>query len=470
MKSRALSRSAFDVDNPAIVIADALDDGQADTQTFTLCRTPEETLVQERKVKGFNPYAGIGDRETALAEIYADKTAFGILDGIAKQIHKRGVQRLPIQCQDRFRLYRNLEIEALAIYFGTHGFHRLIDAFSEGDRLHDTQCLLASEKKQRLQLLTHPRRCPFDHPDANARPFRKIALRRQKLAARQYCRDWRAQFMADVSGKFLFTPKHTGNAVLVVIQRMRKLRHFLVLARLNHCCALPIARREMPYALGKIGNLFDKHPRKQVSHHKRNTNHREERQNDEKPELLLALIVEPHFIGNKKFNAIDVPDRDSDFLGTPEYLMAPVVEPLEIGRQLGLLGRIMNDIFFEVGAYLRDKVMTVAIALEQIIHLRLHDLLDMRLFDVIRGDIQANAEGSNDNDAENRERQRNAEAKTALKPGHEKSDDNQAHELSRSDHSRQPGLMHGAIRACGCAMYRWCLAHLPRLPIRVPCG
>jgi len=130
----------------------------------------------------------------------------------------------------------------------------------------------------------------------------------------------------------------------------------------------------------------------------------------------------------------------------------------------------VNDVFFEVGAYLRDKIMTFAIALEHIVHLGLHDLLDMRLFDIIRGDIQADAEGSNDNYAENRERQRNTEAKTALKPGHEKSDGNRAHELFRLDHSRRPGSAHGAIRAYDCVTYRWSPGHLPRLPIQVPSG
>jgi hypothetical protein len=114
---------------------------------------------------------------------------------------------------------------------------------------------------------------------------------------------------------------------------VRKLCHFLILAGLDHCRALPIARREMPYTLGKVGNLFDKHTRKQIPHHKRNTNHRKERQNDEKPEFLLALIMEPDFIGNKEFDAIDMPNRDSDLLGTPEYLVTPVIEPLQIGRQ-----------------------------------------------------------------------------------------------------------------------------------------
>jgi hypothetical protein len=43
----------------------------------------------------------------------------------------------------------------------------------------------------------------------------------------------------------------------------------------------------------------------------------------------------------------------------------------------------MNDVFFEVGAYLWYKIVTLAIALEQIVHLGLHDLLDMRLFDIV---------------------------------------------------------------------------------------
>ena len=83
--------------------------------------------------------------------------------------------------------------------------------------------------------------------------------------------------MADIGGKFLLTPQHARNAVLVVIQRMRKLRHFLVLPWLYHCGALHVAGRKMPYPLGKISDLFDKHPGEQISHYQRDPNHREER-------------------------------------------------------------------------------------------------------------------------------------------------------------------------------------------------
>src|SRR4051794_12598275 len=110
MECRTFPGSALNVNNPAIVIANALDDGQTDTQAFALRRTPKEAFVQEGQVKGLYAYAGIGDRETAMAEIDADKTALGILHCIAKQVHKRRMQRLPVQREDGFRLDRNLEI------------------------------------------------------------------------------------------------------------------------------------------------------------------------------------------------------------------------------------------------------------------------------------------------------------------------------------------------------------------------
>jgi hypothetical protein len=116
--------------------------------------------------------------------------------------------------------------------------------------------------------------------------------------------------------------------------------------------------------------------------------------------------MEPDFISNEKFHAINVPDLDPDLLGPPEYLMAPVVETLQIRRELRFLGRIANDVFLEFGAYLRYKVMVITIALEHIIHLGLHDLLDMRLFDIIRGYIQADTEGPDDDNAKDGEGQR----------------------------------------------------------------
>src|SRR5690348_9450196 len=138
MKSCTFSGRALNVNNPAVVIANALDDSQTDTQAFTLRRTPKEAFIQEGQVKRLYTYTGIGDRETAMAEIHADKTALGILHGIAKQVHKRRMQRLTVQGQDGFRLNRNLEIEALAINLRTYGLHCVVDAFSQSDRLHDT--------------------------------------------------------------------------------------------------------------------------------------------------------------------------------------------------------------------------------------------------------------------------------------------------------------------------------------------
>src|SRR5574340_470844 len=150
MKSGTFPRGAFDVDDPAVVIANTLDDGKPDAQTLALCRTPEEALVQERHIKWLDAYAGIGDRQAARAEIHTDETTFGILHRITQQIHKRGMQCLPVQRKNGFWLYRNLEIEALAVNLRAYGLHRIVNALREGDRLHDTQRLLAREKKQGL--------------------------------------------------------------------------------------------------------------------------------------------------------------------------------------------------------------------------------------------------------------------------------------------------------------------------------
>ena len=164
-----------------------------------------------------------------------------------------------------------------------------------------------------------------------------------------------------------------------------------------------------------------------------------------------------------------MPYRDTNLLRSPEYLVAPEIEPLQIRRKQSLFGGIMDNVFFEIGSDLRYKIGTLPIALKQIVHLGFDDLLDMRLFDIIRSNIKANTESSNDNYAEYRKCQRNAQAKSMLKPRHEKSGDNQDHEPSRSDHSPLLESRRDAIRAYGCVRCRWFLARLPILPIPIPC-
>ncbi len=117
MKSGPFARRALDINNPAVVIAYTLDNGKPDSQTLALRRTPEEAFVEERHIKWLDAYAGIGDRETALAEIHTYETTFSVLHRIAEQVHKRRMQRLAVQREDGFRLYRNFEIETLAINF-----------------------------------------------------------------------------------------------------------------------------------------------------------------------------------------------------------------------------------------------------------------------------------------------------------------------------------------------------------------
>jgi hypothetical protein len=71
---------------------------------------------------------------------------------------------------------------------------------------------------------------------------------------------------------------------------------------------------------------------------------------------------------------------------------------------------VADDILFEIGAYLRDKVATVAITLHEIVHLGFEYLLYMRLFDIIGSDVEADTNGSNNNDAEYCKSQCNTQA------------------------------------------------------------
>jgi hypothetical protein len=130
--------------------------------------------------------------------------------------------------------------------------------------------------------------------------------------------------------------------------------------------------------------------------------------------------MEPDFIGNKKFDAIDMAYCDPNLVRAPEHLMAPVVEPLQVLWKLGFLSRIMDDILFEIRAHLRDEIATLAIALEQIVHLGFHDLLDMRLFDIVGSNIQADTERSDDNYAEYRKGQGNSASQSTFNPWHGK--------------------------------------------------
>ena len=120
--------------------------------------------------------------------------------------------------------------------------------------------------------------------------------------------------------------------------------------------------------------------------------------------------MKSNLICNKKLDAIDVPYRDPNFLRATKHFVAPVIESLEVWWQMGFLRGIVDDVFFEIGSYLWNKIAALAIALERDNPSRFRDLLDMRLFDIIRGDIEADTKGSNDNYAEYRKRQCNTQA------------------------------------------------------------
>ena len=110
--------------------------------------------------------------------------------------------------------------------------------------------------------------------------------------------------------------------------------------------------------------------------------------------------MKSNLICNQKLDAIDVPYRDSNLFRATKHFVAPVIQSLEVCRQMRFVRGIADNIFFEIGTYLRNKIAAFAIALDEIIHLGFENLLDMRLFDIIRGDVEANTNGSNDNNAE----------------------------------------------------------------------
>ncbi len=57
----AFSRRAIDLYNPAIVVADTLDDRKTDAQAFAFRRPAEEALIKEGQIRRFDTDAGIGD-------------------------------------------------------------------------------------------------------------------------------------------------------------------------------------------------------------------------------------------------------------------------------------------------------------------------------------------------------------------------------------------------------------------------
>ena len=105
-------------------------------------------------------------------------------------------------------------------------------------------------------------------------------------------------------------------------------------------------------------------------------------------------------ICDQKLDAIYVPYRNTDFFRATKHFMTPVIQSLEVCGQMRFVRSIANDIFFKIGADLRNKIATLAIALHEIIHLGFENLLDMRLFDIIGSDIETDTNGSNDNNAE----------------------------------------------------------------------
>src|SRR5687768_15188416 len=130
----------------------------------------------------------------------------------------------------------------------------------------------------------------------------------------------------------------------------------------------------------------------------------------------------------------------------------------------------MEDVLFEIGPFLGHEVGVLPVTLEQIIHFRFDNLLDMRFLDIVRRDIKADPQGSHHDNAEYCKRQRNAEAKATLKSGHVSPVDSQDHERFQWGHTRLRGSAPGAAHACGSARYRWFPAHPPTLPIQAPCG
>jgi hypothetical protein len=70
----------------------------------------------------------------------------------------------------------------------------------------------------------------------------------------------------------------------------------------------------------------------------------------------------------------------------------------------------MDDVFFEVGPLLGNEIGALAVALEQIVHLGFDDLLNVRFFDIVGGNIKTDPQGAYDNYAEYGECQRDTKA------------------------------------------------------------
>jgi hypothetical protein len=120
--------------------------------------------------------------------------------------------------------------------------------------------------------------------------------------------------------------------------------------------------------------------------------------------------VESDFISNEELDAVNVPYRDPDLLRAAKHFMAPVIQSLQIGRKMRFVRSVADDILFEVGAYLGNKVATVAITLHEIVHLGFEYLFYVGLFDIIGSDVETDANGSDNYDAEYCESQCNTQA------------------------------------------------------------
>ena len=60
----------------------------------------------------------------------------------------------------------------------------------------------------------------------------------------------------------------------------------------------------------------------------------------------------------------------------------------------------MDDIAFEVGADLRNKIGMFLIAVNEMIHFHIDHLLDMSFFDIVGREIENDAQCSDNEDAE----------------------------------------------------------------------
>src|SRR5882672_11542823 len=151
----ALRGDTVDLDSPAVLIADALDDCKPEPVATTQVLRAEKTLENARQVLDRDALAGVGDCQPFRRIAYPDEAALGVLDSIAYEISEDQPQRLVVQFELGFRRDVHFEHETLAFDLDAVRLDCFGNALGERDRLDFAERLAPGQEKQGLELFRH---------------------------------------------------------------------------------------------------------------------------------------------------------------------------------------------------------------------------------------------------------------------------------------------------------------------------